>query len=332
MTLEGDTSAITNCGQFVNIQLDGLYLRRPISVCDVTDGLLTVIYKVVGKGTEQMSEYSEGKELRVLCGLGNGYDLSKSGDSPLLIGGGVGVPPMYLLAKELIKKAVIMLKKYAMDYHTFVIGIVATNRASNTAGKITLESGRDSSNIEFTADYQLGLNYEDLETGAVEPGDADKIAALQREPRRRMLLRILKSRLCAPGKAARVFFDAEAGTFYGAENSIFYPAPGNAAADPAESDPAEFAKLGTRKGTKRDKQRARFNEGYLRVKTRADATGEPVTVYALAEELDISQRQVINMLKEFGGYEVQEGEKVIVTGDIDLSKTVTEIPKITASF
>ena len=104
MTLEGDTSAITNCGQFVNIQLDGLYLRRPISVCDVTDGLLTVIYKVVGKGTEQMSEYSEGKELRVLCGLGNGYDLSKSGDSPLLIGGGVGVPPMYLLAKELIKK------------------------------------------------------------------------------------------------------------------------------------------------------------------------------------------------------------------------------------
>lgn len=104
MTLEGDTSAITASGQFVNIKLDGFYLRRPISVCDCEDGKLTIIYKVVGNGTEKMSELSAGDELDVLCGLGNGYDTSKSGDSPVLIGGGVGVPPMYMLCKKLISE------------------------------------------------------------------------------------------------------------------------------------------------------------------------------------------------------------------------------------
>ena len=101
MTLQGDTSAITAPGQFVNIQLDGLYLRRPISVCDVREDKLTIIYKVVGKGTEQMSKMSNGK-LDILTGLGNGYDLTLAGEKPVLLGGGVGVPPMYLLAKELI--------------------------------------------------------------------------------------------------------------------------------------------------------------------------------------------------------------------------------------
>ncbi|MDO4847288.1 MAG: dihydroorotate dehydrogenase electron transfer subunit [Clostridiaceae bacterium] len=104
MTLTGDTSDITNCGQFVNIKLDGFYLRRPISVCDVQGDVLTLIYKVVGNGTEKMSQMCEGEKLSVLTGLGNGYDLTKSGDAPLLIGGGVGVPPMYLLAKKLISK------------------------------------------------------------------------------------------------------------------------------------------------------------------------------------------------------------------------------------
>ena len=102
MVLTGDTSDITVSGQFVNILLDGLYLRRPISVCDRVDGALTVIYKVVGKGTEKMSRMQVGERLDVLTGLGNGYDLSVSGDQPLLLGGGVGVPPMYLLAKDLI--------------------------------------------------------------------------------------------------------------------------------------------------------------------------------------------------------------------------------------
>ncbi len=103
MVLMGDTSAITAAGQFVNIKLDGMFLRRPISVCDCEDGQLTIVYKAVGKGTEQMSKMPVGTELDVLTGLGNGYDLTLAGDQPLLIGGGVGVPPMYMLAKKLIE-------------------------------------------------------------------------------------------------------------------------------------------------------------------------------------------------------------------------------------
>ncbi|MBQ4233322.1 MAG: dihydroorotate dehydrogenase electron transfer subunit, partial [Firmicutes bacterium] len=101
MVLTGDCSQISAPGQFVNIRLDGLYLRRPISVCDLGGNDLTIIYKVVGKGTEQMSHMKEGGSLQVLTGLGNGYDLSCAGGAPLLIGGGVGVPPMYLLARKL---------------------------------------------------------------------------------------------------------------------------------------------------------------------------------------------------------------------------------------
>ena len=103
MRLEGDTSAITSSGQFINIQLDGLFLRRPISVCDCDENSVTIIYKVVGKGTEKMSEMKSGT-LDVLTGLGNGYNTALSGERPLLIGGGVGVPPMYLLAKKLISE------------------------------------------------------------------------------------------------------------------------------------------------------------------------------------------------------------------------------------
>ena len=102
MVLEGDTSAITAAGQFVNIQLDGLFLRRPISVCDYDESTLIIVYKVVGKGTEAMSAMSAGHKLDILTGLGNGYDLSLSGEKPVLLGGGVGVPPMYNLAKKLM--------------------------------------------------------------------------------------------------------------------------------------------------------------------------------------------------------------------------------------
>ena len=102
MVLVGDTSDITACGQFINIQLDGLFLRRPISVCDCDEQSVTIIYKVVGKGTEQMSKMAVGESLDVLTGLGNGYDLSLSGDAPVLLGGGVGVPPLYMTAKKLI--------------------------------------------------------------------------------------------------------------------------------------------------------------------------------------------------------------------------------------
>lgn len=112
MSLEGDTSAITKPGQFINIKLDGFFLRRPISVCDCENGKLSIIYKVVGNGTKEMSELPVGAELDILSGLGNGYDTSKSGDCPVLIGGGVGVPPMYLLCKKLVsegKKAMVIL-------------------------------------------------------------------------------------------------------------------------------------------------------------------------------------------------------------------------------
>ena len=103
MTLVGDTSGITAPGQFVNIKLDGFFLRRPISVCDSEPGLLTLIYKVVGKGTDLMSSMIPGGKLDILTGLGNGYDTESSGSTPLLVGGGIGVPPLYKLAKQLIR-------------------------------------------------------------------------------------------------------------------------------------------------------------------------------------------------------------------------------------
>lgn len=101
MRLQGDTSAVTAPGQFINIKLDGFFLRRPISVCDCEGDTLTIIYKTVGRGTEAMSTLKSGK-LDILTGLGNGYDLLLSGSSPVLLGGGVGVPPLYMLAKALI--------------------------------------------------------------------------------------------------------------------------------------------------------------------------------------------------------------------------------------
>lgn len=112
MIVEGDTSSLTATGQFVNIKVDGLYLRRPISVCDYDDSTITLIYKVVGAGTEIMSTKVAGETFDILVGLGNGYNTDKSGENPLLIGGGVGVPPMYGLCKKLVaegkKPAVIL--------------------------------------------------------------------------------------------------------------------------------------------------------------------------------------------------------------------------------
>ena len=102
MVLSGDTSAVTNCGQFVDLRLPEKYLRRPISVCDYDAATLTLIYKVVGSGTEIMAALPVGTKLDVLTGLGNGYDTSFSGDRPVLVGGGVGVPPLYNLCKKLV--------------------------------------------------------------------------------------------------------------------------------------------------------------------------------------------------------------------------------------
>lgn len=102
MELAGDVSQITAAGQFINIMIDGLFLRRPISVCDLAKETVTVIYKVVGEGTQKLSLMQKGTNLDILTGLGNGYNTEKAGENPLLIGGGVGVPPMYYLAKKLI--------------------------------------------------------------------------------------------------------------------------------------------------------------------------------------------------------------------------------------
>lgn len=102
--LSGDTSGIIKPGQFVNIKIKGLYLRRPISVCDWNDKTMILIYKTVGEGTKKLSEMAKGEYLDILSGLGNGFDILNSGENPLIIGGGVGIPPLYALTKKLIKK------------------------------------------------------------------------------------------------------------------------------------------------------------------------------------------------------------------------------------
>lgn len=104
MTLKGDTASIKKPGQFINIKLDGLFLRRPISISDWGEDFIVIIYKVVGAGTKKMSEMKKGERLDILCGLGNGFDTSKSDKKAVVIGGGVGVPPMYGLAKKLISE------------------------------------------------------------------------------------------------------------------------------------------------------------------------------------------------------------------------------------
>lgn len=128
MVLEGDTSAVTASGQFINIKIDSLYLRRPISIFDCKNNELSIIYKVVGSGTEIMSNQAIGTELDCLVGLGNGFDILCAGDNPVVIGGGVGVPPMYYLAKKLIEDG----KK--------VTAILGFNTASEIFGKEDFEA------------------------------------------------------------------------------------------------------------------------------------------------------------------------------------------------
>ena len=126
--------------------------------------------------------------------------------------------------QELLKKSVEGLKRYAKDYDTFVIGIVAANRDSTKKGVLTMESGRDSSNREYTADYQISLNYYDIDNGTVKPDDIEKIAELQKAPRRAMILRLLKSRFSQPGEKAQVMFDAAHNIFYGTCDDFIPPA------------------------------------------------------------------------------------------------------------
>ena len=138
MVLEDPELEEQKPGQFVNIRLDGLYLRRPISVCESEAGSLTIIYKVVGKGTEQMSRMKRKETLDVLTGLGNGYDLSKAGDRPLLLGGGVGVPPLVMLARKLVEQgkdvtAVLGFNTKEEVFGEFAFGILGVKTIVTTA-------------------------------------------------------------------------------------------------------------------------------------------------------------------------------------------------------
>ena len=166
MTLRGDTSAIIAPGQFVNMKLDGLFLRRPISVCNVEGDILTIIYKAVGKGTAQMAQMKAGT-LDVLTGLGNGYDLSLSGDHPVLLGGGVGVPPMYLLARKLLaegKKVSVILgfnTKSEVFYEKEFLALGADVTVTTVDGSYGLKG--------FVTDALINMSYTYFYTCGPEP-------------------------------------------------------------------------------------------------------------------------------------------------------------------
>ena len=166
MTLQGDTSAIIAPGQFVNMKLDGLFLRRPISVCDVAEDRLTIIYKAVGKGTAKMAQMKAGT-LDVLTGLGNGYDLSLSGDHPVLLGGGVGVPPMYLLTKKLLaegKKVSVILgfnTKSEVFYEKEFLALGADVTVTTVDGSYGLKG--------FVTDALINMSYTYFYTCGPEP-------------------------------------------------------------------------------------------------------------------------------------------------------------------
>ena len=156
MKLVGDVSSIVNAGEFINIKIDGLYLRRPISVYDVSENFVTIVYKVVGKGTEIMSKLTS-ERLDVLTGLGNGYNLDASGDNPLLIGGGVGVPPLYLLAKKLINqgKSVTVI----LGFNTYS-EIILKEDFEKLGAKVLVTTVDGSYGIKgFVTDAIDGLNY-----------------------------------------------------------------------------------------------------------------------------------------------------------------------------
>ena len=162
MVLCGDTSDI-KCGQFVNITVDGLYLRRPISVCDADDGKLTLIYKVVGVGTDKMSKMEKGVQLDLLTGLGNGYDVSKAGDKPLLIGGGAGVPPMYKLCRRLAaegKKCSVILgfgSKDEIFYEDEFKALGADTYVTTVDGSYGIKGFvTDAMNMDYTYFYTCG--------------------------------------------------------------------------------------------------------------------------------------------------------------------------------
>ena len=164
---EAGEHGVVRPGQFVNIKLDGLYLRRPISICDWTENTITIIYKAVGKGTELMSTYGPGKELDILSPLGNGYDTAKCGDKPVLIGGGAGVPPMYGLCKTLKnegKEPVVVLGFNKEDEVFYV------EKFEELGVEVKVATADGSVGIKgFVTDAIAGLDYTDFCTCGPEP-------------------------------------------------------------------------------------------------------------------------------------------------------------------
>lgn len=168
MRLSGDTQYITNPGTFINIKIDGLFLRRPISVCDCKDGVVTIIYKVVGKGTEIMANMQAGTKLDVLTGLGNGFNTKKCrGENALVIGGGVGVPPMYMTAKKLIAegKKVTAILGFASKNDVFFV-----KEFEEIGCKVIVTTNDGSYGIQgFVTDAMKTLSYDYLFTCGPEP-------------------------------------------------------------------------------------------------------------------------------------------------------------------
>lgn len=183
MTLKGDTSAITRPGQFVELSLEGYFLRRPISVCNYEEGTLTLIYKVVGKGTAQMATLAAGTQIDTLIGLGNGFDTSVKHNHALLVGGGVGVPPLYRLARNLVAEG----KKVSV-----VLGF-------NTAAEIFYREQFEALGAEVvvaTADGSVGVKGFVTDAIAQSGIDADYFFSCGPLP----MLRALTNALSIPGQ------------------------------------------------------------------------------------------------------------------------------------
>jgi dihydroorotate dehydrogenase electron transfer subunit len=166
MVLRGDSSAVKKPGQFVHIALDGFYLRRPISVCDWSEHSITMIYKTVGKGTAYMAGLEEGDRLEVLTGLGNGFDSKKSGNKPLLIGGGAGIPPLYALAKKLMQEqkqvfAILGFNRvdevfYAEEFTSLGANVIITTVDGSVGRKGFVTDAMEIDMADYTYTYSCG--------------------------------------------------------------------------------------------------------------------------------------------------------------------------------
>ena len=166
MVLEGDTQYITRSGQFINIELSGKYLRRPISVCDYDEKTITIIYKVVGRGTEQMKAMEAGEQLDILTGLGNGFSTENEARRPLLVGGGVGVPPMYNLCRRLLgegKSPIVVLGFntaeeifYAEEFERAGANVIIATADGSTGIKGFVTDAIRESDIDFDYFYSCG--------------------------------------------------------------------------------------------------------------------------------------------------------------------------------